>query len=251
MDFGNAVLAMAAVVQAIAAVAIWWLTRRLAHTADGALEASKQQAAAAHEAMEAARLQAESASRAVEAAKDQAESAARTIREMRRQGQLARVPLLDLERPSGQLDNKGSFLTSFRVWNKSSDPALGVRISARGEHGKGDPELNERIFAPEIPVLEPNGDRRIDAESQAFQNATLSDAEIDRFVMADKSPPRYSNDWILVRVRYRSVLGALVEQEYEWNANFADQLRDGVWTLLRMAIMPNADDAEEIRYKLG
>ena len=104
---------------------------------------------------------------------------------------------------------------------------------------------------PRIIVLGAGDERRFFLKCQDFRNTGLTHEARQDARTKGEDPPWFSNDWILVRVSYRSPRGATVEQAYEWSANFPRQHEPGVWTMLSMTIRPDAPGSEPILHRLS
>jgi hypothetical protein len=241
----------AAAVQALSAVAIVGLTFFLARVAGNSSKAAAASSDAAAKSADAAAVSAE-------AAVDQARATAASYKEMRRQGQLAAVPLIDVRRPNPVLSAEGMLTdTVVTLDNVSRNAALDVRTSIllldgqhqpQGVHARSIPlpmlaalEQNERVLpSNEIRNLGRTVDPKIIEERRALGEVEKLERSYAEF------GPYYAGDWLLVRVECRSILGGSVIHEYEWNSNSDHQDAFGVWSLRRVAIQPDPDDASDI-----
>ena len=245
------VTTFAAVVQAGAAVIIVILTVILARIAGDSSKAAAASSAGAAKSADAAAVSAQ-------AAVDQAKATAASYKEMRRQGQLAAVPLIDVRRPNPILSAAG-VLTDTRVMlkNVSRNAALDVQVSILLLDNQRKPQGAYARSIP-LPMLAAAGQSERVLPSNEIRNlgrtvdpkiieerASLGDGEQLERSYAEFGP-YYSGDWLLVRVECRSILGAIVTHEYEWNSNFDHQDAFAVWSLRRVAIQPDPDDPSDI-----
>jgi hypothetical protein len=242
---------VAAVVQAVSAIAIVALTFILARVAGNSSKAAAASSDAAAKSADAAAVSAQ-------AAVDQAKATAASYKEMRRQGQLAAVPLIDVRRANPVLSAAG-VLTDTRVMleNVSRNVALDVQVSIllldnqrqpQGAHARSIPlpmlaaaEQSERVL-PSNEIR--NVGRTVNPKPVEKQGPTGAMVKLEESYAA--FGPYYANDWLLIRVECRSILGGIVTHEYEWNANYDHQDAFGVWSLLRVAIQPDPGDPSDI-----
>jgi hypothetical protein len=169
-------VAIAAIVQAVAAVVIVVLTLRLAATAKSALATADKQA----------------------------EASAAVIGEMTRDRLLAAVPVLNLTMNALEPANPNADQaeTTLILTNTSTTPALNIRtsLSEAWEIGKGQ-EARLSIGTP-VAMVGPGEQVEVPVNLGRFPPG--------------QGPRFLHTDWVLINVEYQGLLGASIHQEWYW-----------------------------------
>jgi len=214
------VTAIAAAVQAAAAIVIIILTIRLAKTARDALAEATRQAKASEESL-----------RAADEALQQAQQA--TL-ETRKQRLAAAVPILDLSVSVSKPNLDGVPHGMFLVKNPGPNAAIDVRVLLYGMTSDRRAEEQERCHSRPIALLAAGEERGASIRMLEFQNVPGP-----RPLPRPEPEPMFSNDWIRVVVYCQGLQGARTSLRYSWWAN-----GDGRLELEEVKIIPDPERAQ-------
>lgn len=213
------VAALAALIQAGTAIAIVFLTRRLAKLASGSLAQSERQVSAARAATEQVRLQ----------------------------GLLAGVPMLRIERPKPEIHDDGELYVVIPIKNASNQVALAVEARIYGLTTDRRQEGNARATSAQIPVMPIGGSETLRLLGRDVRNIpNPRPPRLDGGGHPIHEPDEYvfSYDWLLIVVGWRSILNAKVSLEFEWSAN--NPAYDHGWRLRDATIQPDPAGEDRI-----
>lgn len=244
-------------VQAVAAVVIVGLTGFLVWYARGATEAAKRQAGVANEALKAANKQAEVsgaavaaanrqatlAAQALEVAQAQATTAHESLRDTQRQSRLASVRLLRLEAPKTAETAEG-LVTLVDVHNKSPQPAIDIEVRVFG-HDHGERLKGPYGESPQIPVLLAGDSSRVAIGTQEIKHTPSGIPRRDGGGQRIRPDPAYSYDRLVLEVKWKTLVGAVLTVSYLWHANRPEY--EHAWRLREVIVQPWGNDTDEIR----
>lgn len=198
----------AATVQAVTALLIVFLTRRLADSADVAQHAANRQAQAATDALVHATTQASAAQAALQVARDQLDEARRSDRQARRDRQLLETPIVRATFVEYLTRDPSQPVTlTVAVENDGTTPALSVRAELRGrEHLHGSDSMHSA--ESRIEVLPAGGNDYLNFNLHEFTNVSW------RRTGARNPPGALTYPWLSIRLSYQALLGQQATEHY-------------------------------------